>query len=327
MRGPVLLFLPSLVVLVAGTRAAETPAQEPLATVAGKTQPAPGRVVTIAPLVLEPVTEVLVRAGDHVKKDQPIVRFAAHEAEAAVAARVAGLEQAQAALKQFAAQPRHHEIDEARAQLQKATIKRKDVEDDVAKFKPLIERGAMPAKRLDDAETALAEAKKVEQGARDRLAVLQKRPIDLQALELDEKSRVAAAELAAARAQLAKHTLVARIDGVVTRLDANPGMIARPGTAAWGEILDPGELDVRAEVTPELAARISAGTPAAVLAAEQDTELARGTVTSVSIAANPATGQVPAIVHIKNPENRLRCYIPVRVRFLAGGNVARRPAR
>src|SRR5215470_7142141 len=103
-------------------------------TVPGRTEPSPGRVVAvIAPAVPEPVAEVLVREGDTVRKDQPLIR-------------------------------------------------------------------------LGDAGTGPG-----------------------------------------------GHTLTARVAGVVARLSACPGAVARPGATVWGEVLDPSELDVRCELTPRQA--------------------------------------------------------------------------
>jgi RND family efflux transporter MFP subunit len=64
--------------------------------VAGKTQPSPKRRAVIAPVPLHPVVEVLVAAGDHVKKDQVLVKLDADEPEADVRAKEASLDSAKA---------------------------------------------------------------------------------------------------------------------------------------------------------------------------------------------------------------------------------------
>ena len=47
-----------------------------------------------------------------------------------------------------------------------------------------------------------------------------------------------------------------------------------------------------------------------------------GSVALVGVAADPATGRVPVLVRLANEGERLRCYVPVKVRF-PGGLAAR----
>ena len=69
--------------------------------------------------------------------------------------------------------------------------------------------------------------------------------------EADE--RAAKAALDSAVAELEHSHVTAIMDGIVSRLDVCPGVVARPGTTVWGEIVDLRELDVRCELSPEQA--------------------------------------------------------------------------
>jgi multidrug efflux pump subunit AcrA (membrane-fusion protein) len=80
----------------------------------GKTQPVPGRVAKIAPVVLHPVTEVLVVPGTRVKKGQPLVRIDDDEAKADVRNKEAALKELCTSLKRFQAEPRQQEQEEAK---------------------------------------------------------------------------------------------------------------------------------------------------------------------------------------------------------------------
>jgi len=162
-------------------------------TVPGKTESSPGRVAVIAPAAPEPVAEVLVREGDTVRKDQPLIRLGG--------------------------------------------------------------AGAGPG----------------------------------------------------------GHTITARVAGVVARLSACPGAVARPGAAVWDEVLDPSELDVRCEVTPRQARSLAPGQSAEVR--EEGGAPAAGRVVLVGVAADPQTGRVPVVIRFTNPANRFRCYVPVSVTF------------
>lgn len=130
--------------------------------------------------------------------------------------------------------------------------------------------------------------------------------------EADE--RAARAALEAAKAELEHYTITAPIDGVVNLLNVNIGMVSRPGTAVWGEILDLSELDVRCEVTPEMADRITVGQSAEVFR-KGDTTSLTGKVTFISFSADRTTGMIPVIVRVGNPDWRVRCEVPVQVRL------------
>jgi hypothetical protein len=104
------------------------------------------------------------------------------------------------------------------------------------------------------------------------------------------------------------------LDGVIAWLDVCPGMVSRPGTSVWGEILDLNEIDVRCDVLPPQADRIAAGQTAQVQPSPKgDFENAK--VIYVGIAADKATGRVPVVVRMTNAKARLRCDIETTVRF------------
>jgi RND family efflux transporter MFP subunit len=130
--------------------------------------------------------------------------------------------------------------------------------------------------------------------------------------EQDERAAVAAVE--SMKAELEHYTVVAAIDGVVAWLDVHPGMVSRPGTTLWGEIMDLSELDVRCELTPEQADRVAVGQSAEVLLNGQGTS-AVGRVAFVGIAADAASGKIPVCVRLPNPDGRLRAGVPLRVRL------------
>jgi membrane fusion protein, multidrug efflux system len=134
------------------------------------------------------------------------------------------------------------------------------------------------------------------------------------ALKAEMDERIAKAALESAQAELEHFVVTAPIAGVVSWLDVHPGMVSRPGTTVWGEILDLSEIDVRCELTPEQADRVSVGQTAEVRPCGKE-EAVAGRVVLVGITADQATGVVPVIVWLSNPRERLRCNVPVRVRL------------
>jgi RND family efflux transporter MFP subunit len=135
------------------------------------------------------------------------------------------------------------------------------------------------------------------------------------ALKAEKDQLAARANLESARAELEHYTVVAPIDGVVNRLDVYVGMVSRPGTTVWGEVIDLREIDVRCELTPEQADRVSVG-QAAEVRTKGKNDSYTGKVAFVGFSADKSTGLVPVLVRLANPSWRLRCEIPVQVRFL-----------
>jgi RND family efflux transporter MFP subunit len=244
--------------------------------VVGRTQCAPGRRASIAPVPLHPVIEVKVAAGDRVTKGQLLVKMDDDEARADVRLKRALLESAQ------------HSSNEARRFLAKAQANRE----------------VLPEQRLHEAELAV--------------------------LKSGAEERAAQAALDSAEAELEHFSVAAVIDGIVSRLDVYPGLVSRPGTAVWGEIVDLRELDVRCELTPEQADELAPapgsvpsvagrlGAASVEVRTAGDRSLPEAKLVFVSPVADTKTGLVPVLVRVPNPNQRLRSGVPVTVRFTNG---------
>jgi multidrug resistance efflux pump len=134
------------------------------------------------------------------------------------------------------------------------------------------------------------------------------------ALKAENDERIARGALDSAQAELEHFVVTASIDGVVSWLDVHPGMVSRPGTTVWGEILDLSEMNVRCGLTPEQADRVSVG-QAAEVRPRANEEAFPGRVVFVGTRADLATSLVPVMVRLSNAKGRLRCNVPVRVRL------------
>src|SRR5262249_44752198 len=129
----------------------------------------------------------------------------------------------------------------------------------------------------------------------------------------EAEERAAKAAVDAAEAELEHYTLTAPIDGVVAWLDVHVGTVSRPGTTVWGEILDLREIDVRCDLTPEAAECVALGQAAEVRARWRKEPYGTGKVVFIGIAADRASGLVPILVRLANPQEALRCNVPVQV--------------
>src|SRR5262249_32249527 len=117
---------------------------------------------------------------------------------------------------------------------------------------------------LDNAEAALKEARRYLAAAEKScgagcMSEQRWHEIRTAALKAEGDERAAKASLEAAKAELEHYVVEAAIDGVVSWLDVHLGMVSRPGTTVWGEILDLSEIDVRCEVTPDQADQVAIG--------------------------------------------------------------------
>jgi membrane fusion protein (multidrug efflux system) len=164
--------------------------------------------------------------------------------------------------------------------------------------KALSKREVLPEQRLHEAELAVRKS--------------------------EAEQRAAQAALDSAEAELEHFSVGAVIDGVVSRLDVYPGLVSRPGTAIWGEIVDLRELDVRCELTPEQADAVLLGRAVEVCAAAGEHPLPAARVVFIGPVADPKTGLVPVLVRLPNSEERLRCGVPVTVRFAGRAAVCKK---
>jgi multidrug resistance efflux pump len=277
-------------------------------------------------VVQHPVVAVLVAAGDHVRKDQPLVKLDADEPEAEVRGKQAAVAELRATLARLQAEPRRHDLEEAEATLESYRVATRAAREAFGRLGPLVQEGAIPEQRYHDARATLARGEADERAAAARLEKLRKRPFDLEVAEL--KARVAQAEeaLKAAAAELEHHTLTAPLDGVVSWLDVHPGAVPWPGRTVWGEVLDLSELDVRCDLTPDQADAVAVGQTVEVAWDNRDGGSWHGQVVSVGVAAGADGGRVPVLVRFANPGGRLRSGVPVRVRFGAGPSASPGPS-
>jgi multidrug resistance efflux pump len=283
----------------------------------GKTQPAPGRSATIAPVVLHDVVEVKVAPGDRVKKEQVLVKLDDDEPQADVRARKAALAEMKASLERLKAQPREEERSEARATLESAEVSAEEARHVLERLEPLYQKGASPEWRVHEARNLMKRAEADRRAAKARLDRLLRQPITQEIAEAEARVATAQANLESAVAELEHYTVTAPIDGVISWLEVNLGTVSRPGTSVWGEILDLTELDVRCDLPPRDADRLSVG-QAAEVCQEGRKETWTGKVVYVGVAADARTGLIPVLIRLKNPDERLRCRVEVQVRFGTG---------
>jgi multidrug efflux system membrane fusion protein len=172
---------------------------------------------------------------------------------------------------------------------------------------------------LESAESSANEARRFLAKARSKQEVLPEQRLhdaELAVRKTEAEQRAAQAAVDSSEAELEHFSVGAVIDGVVSWLDVYPGLVSRPGTSLWGEIVDLRELDVRCELTPQQADEgVALGQEVDLWVADTQRPLPRGRLIFIGPVADPKNGLVPVLVRLKNPDQRLRCGVSVSMRF------------
>jgi RND family efflux transporter MFP subunit len=204
--------------------------------------------------------------------------------------------------------------------------------DRVKEKQPLVEIDADEPKEdlknkkaiLDGAIVALKEAKRLlasVESIQSRGVLPEQRIHEVRtaALKAEADKNAAQAAYEAAKFELEHYTVEAMIEGVVNRIECYPGMVSRPGTTVWGEILDLRELDVVCQLTLNQCERIKVGDEAEVLTVDAKRKIGAGKIVFIGVQVDPKTETVPAHVRLANENLALRCEAALSVRFGAGG--------
>lgn len=220
-------------------------------------------VAVLASRIVAPVVDVRVKAGDHVRSGQPLVRLDERELHATAARADAAL----AAARQGAVAASADQRAAASAvTLAQATHKR---------VSSLRERNSATPAELDDANAMLETAQAREGGSAARA--------------LEAERAIDAAQAAARAASVARSyaTITAPFDGTVTTRSVDPGNLATPGMPLV-TIEDPGHFRIEVSVDASRAAGITAGSEVAVAVDGIQGPL-DGTVAEVAQSVDPIT--------------------------------------
>jgi membrane fusion protein, multidrug efflux system len=112
------------------------------------------------------------------------------------------------------------------------------------------------------------------------------------------------AQLSSAGSQLARTTLKAPFDGVVSQRAVNPGDVVAPGSPMF-TVIDPTSLRLEGSVPASAAAVLQIGTSVAFTVQGFAERTFTGVVERISPAVDPTTRQIPILVAIPNAEGTL----------------------
>lgn len=207
------------------------------------------------------VESVSVREGDAVRAGDELAALDRAEMRARRDQAVAQVEAARAFLRELERGFRSEEIAQARAARDAAKQRLDDAQRDLERTRRLHEGGAVSQEVHDKAVLALDMAKNQNEQAEEQFKLLEAGPrrerIDAQRAQLAQ----AEAALRGLEATLAKMTIQAPFDGVVTVRHREPGEIVAPGSPVL-TILNPDDRWVRIYIPENRIGLVRIGQPA-----------------------------------------------------------------
>jgi RND family efflux transporter MFP subunit len=288
------------------------------------------------------IVELNVTEGSVVRKGEVVARLYSDEYRAALERAQAELKTAEADVQR--AQASHQlaaaGVDAAQRLRQAAEAGLEETRAGAALAATRVERareltrtGVQAQDALDEAVARNEQAAAAQQVAAARLqaaavdVIDAERQVAVAAAEMtvaQARAEVAAASVALAQATLDKTAVRAPFDGIVVLKDAEIGEVVSPnsqgGSNARGSVctmVDFDSLEVQAEVPETALAAVRVGAPAEVFLDAFPDRAYRGQVDRIWPTANRQKATVEVRVKLREPDDRLRPEMGVRVVFLA----------
>lgn len=240
------------------------------------------------------VVSLTVKEGDRVKAGQVLARIDPVQAESGVSAAAAAVQALQAEASGTA-----DSVTAAQADIDAAIARQKQADQTLERTKELVAAGLTSRSELDAATAAANTAAAQVQAARATLArVTQARSASAQRVAQGR------AELSRVRDQLAKTSITAPIDGVVTRLSVEEGEMVvmgvqnQPGTILM-TISDLSEVNAEVKVAEADVLRLSLANTAAVTLDALPGQTFAGQVVEIGASALPQTNAQAAAREFK----------------------------
>jgi HlyD family secretion protein len=235
--------------------------------------------VDIFPEITAPVTEILVRSGDKVDKDQVLVRLRDHEARERLRQAESGLEIANAQVRQ--AEANLNQVNARLSRVETLTIRNLESELEVETLRA-------------QAESAEANLSLVKAQRNQAESILEERRNDL------------------------RNTVIrSPITGYVGFRNVEVGQSVNPSTRLF-EVGDTDVMEIRVSLTERMLAYIRAGQTVSIASDAIGPEPLRAQLDRISPFLNPVTNSTEAEIVISNPNGLLRSGMFVTIDILYG---------
>lgn len=289
----------------------------------------PRHRVSLSPQVMGQVVWVGIEKGQHVKKDEVLVRLDDEEYQAQLAEAEARVAAAESRVRNLEAGSRAEEIARGKAVLNEAEVNLRNAELAYQRRKSLFEGGGAESRQSFEDATAARDAAEARLGAQKQaLALLEAGPREHELAAAKADLAAAKASRDAARIRVKDTTITAPMDGTVLEKLIEVGELVTPQSfggsrGARTELLsmaDLGDLQVEVDINEADFAKILPGQAATItLDAYQDKSY-QGRIREVAPEATRSKATVQVKVQILNPDNLVLPEMGARVDLLAPGD-------
>lgn len=322
----------------------------------GTLQTLPGREAALSPPITGVLSTLFVRYGQSVSRGQVIAQLSAQtlngqiqQAQAAIGQNRVQVQQAQANALQQAAQTRTSILQAqatlknaeaalagAQATLTGADAAVRNAQENLSRERTLFGEGLVPQKDVEAARLALRTAAAQQEAQRETVAGQRQTVAGQQAaveaaraaglqdvvkrqdvLIARQQLRNAEGALTTARSQRALYTLRAPLDGQVTSVGAAVGETVDTSTKI-AVVADLRRLQLVVNVPSNAAASVKPGQSVTFTAVSLPGQVFRAGIQSVAPGVDTATGTVPALAVVANPDHLLKDDTTARVQIVTG---------
>lgn len=176
------------------------------------------------------VTERLVSEGELVKEGQVVARLDGTNLQQEVNLQTAAVDAAKAALRELEAGSRPEEIEQARANLDRALAESERWKKEYARRQDLFQKGVISANDMDAGQMSFDSANAQVKNAQEALTLARKGPRSEKIDQASAQLQQAEQALSLARTKLAYATLISPLDGLILSHNVEAGEYVSPGT-------------------------------------------------------------------------------------------------
>ncbi len=265
----------------------------------------PREQANISARITAPILNLKARKGDHITAGQVLAVLESKDAEAQHGEASANLADAEATLQKASAGTLPTDLERARGQLQSAEAALNQAQKNYDRRRDLFSQGAIPNRDLLSSETELAQAKTTYEVARRTLELIEQQSGKTDIRIAESRVQQAKARQSLAAAQLQFTELRSPLNGTITEQFLYPGDMAKPDAPVF-TVMDLSVAIARAQVPESGARRIARGQQCIFSPPDQQSSSAKGTITVVNEAVDPARRTVEVWCEIPNAQRSLK---------------------
>ena len=269
----------------------------------------------IMPKISAPVRSFKVNRGDHVAAGQLVAELENKDLLAAKSDSEGALQQAQAQYSTVSGATVPEEVTKAQQDVHSAREAMDAAKKVFESRQELLRQGAIARKLVDDANVAYVQAQSQYNVAQEHLKAVTSVNREQEIKNAQGQLESARSRVRGADAQLSYSEIRSPISGIVADRPLYPGEMASTG-APLLVVVDISTVVARANVPVAQAAALKVGGDATIAQSDTGIELP-GKITVVSPAVDPSTTTVQVWVEAKNPGERLRAGVPVKITAVA----------